>query len=72
MQERYNRLVGKALEEKSGVPVRQQPVDASNRIVRTVQNTPDVSETEQPSSAKGRIRRAPKSNLDILNEPEAL
>ena len=64
--------MGKALEEKSGVPVRQKPVDASNRIVRTPQNTAYVSEIEQPSSAKNRIRRTPKSNLDLLNESEAL
>jgi len=68
VQERYNRLVEKALDGKNGVSAPGKTVDASNRISRTAQNTATVSVEEQSSSAKNRILRAPKSNLDILNE----
>jgi len=72
VQERYNRLVEKAIEGESGVAVPEKAVPASNRIARTPKNTTNVPEVEASSSAKNRIRRAPKSNLDLLNEPEAL
>ncbi|WP_309497195.1 secretin N-terminal domain-containing protein [Sulfurovum sp.] len=72
VQERYNKLVMKALGEKDEVSVPEKTTTASNRIVRTPQSTPTVSEVEQSSSAANRIRRTPKSNLDILNESEAL
>ena len=72
VQHRYNSLVEKALGEQRGEAVPQNAVPASNRIARTPQNTANISEAEQSSSAKDRIRRTPKSNLDILNESEAL
>ncbi len=72
VQERYNRLVEKAIEGEGGVSSSETEVPASNRISRTSENTAKVTEVEEPSSARNRIRRAPKSNLDLLNEPEAI
>lgn len=72
VQERYNRLVEKALKGEGGASSAEVKTPASNRISRTSENTAEVTEVEQPSSAKNRIRRAPKSNLDLLNEPEAI
>lgn len=71
VQERYNRLVEKSIEGETGVAYSENVVPASNRISRTSETTTGVSKAE-PSSAKNRIRRAPKSNLDILHEPETL
>ena len=72
VQERYNRLVEKAIKGEGGASSPDNKVPASNRISRTSQNTTTVTEVEQSSSPSNRIRRAPKSNLDLLNEPEAL
>jgi general secretion pathway protein D len=72
VQERYNRLVGQAIEEQGGVASVESTVPASNRISRTPQNTINVSQETEASSPKNRIKRAPKSNLDLLNEPEEL
>jgi len=72
VQERYNRLVEKAIKGDGVESSSDNKVPASNRISRTSQNTTQVTEVEQSSSPSNRIRRAPKSNLDLLNEPEAL
>jgi len=63
VQERYNRLVDKAINKNSAGVESSSESSASDRIVRT-------SSTQEEVSPKNRIKRTPKSNLDILNETE--